>query len=138
MSAVMLIVWLVATPATARADVVLDWNEIAARTVLAGQSPFNQARLMAITQLAVFEAVNAVTGDTNRISPTNYGASRHVGGSCGHRRRTHGPQDYFPLNTSIDTDRENALAAIPRRIGEDQRHGRWRSRRRGDDRASRQ
>jgi hypothetical protein len=47
----------------AAADVVVDWNAIAARTVLAGQSPFSQARLMAIVQLAVFEAVNAVTGD---------------------------------------------------------------------------
>lgn len=61
MSAVLLIS-LVCTPAAARADVVLDWNEIAARTVLT-QNPFNQARLMAITQLAVFEAVNAVTGE---------------------------------------------------------------------------
>jgi len=28
-----------------------------------GQSPFAQARLLAITQLAVFEAVNAITVD---------------------------------------------------------------------------
>ena len=50
-------------PATARADdIVLRWNEIAARTATA-TSPFNQARVGAIVQLAVFEAVNAVTGD---------------------------------------------------------------------------
>lgn len=36
----------------AQADVVLEWNEI---------MPANETRLAAITQLAVFEAVNAVT-----------------------------------------------------------------------------
>ena len=48
----------------ARADVVLDWNEIAVNTFIAqGQSPFAQARFLSITQLAVFEAVNTITGD---------------------------------------------------------------------------
>jgi hypothetical protein len=54
---------LVAHPVIARADPVLDWNAIMVRT-LAGQNPFAQARFAAITQLAVFEAVNAVTGDS--------------------------------------------------------------------------
>src|ERR1019366_7827082 len=50
--------------AVARADVVLDWNEIAVNTAIAnGQNPFAQARFAAIAQLAVFEAVNAITGD---------------------------------------------------------------------------
>ena len=40
---------------------MLRWNEIAARTANA-TNPFNQARIGAIVQLAVFEAVNAVTG----------------------------------------------------------------------------
>src|SRR5687768_17247369 len=57
---------LLAGPATARADVVLDWNAIAVRTLTTqpapGVNPFAQARFMAITQLAVFEAVNAVEG----------------------------------------------------------------------------
>ena len=47
-----------------KADAVLDWNEIAVNTAIAnGQNPFAQARTAAIVQLAVFEAVNAVTGD---------------------------------------------------------------------------
>src|SRR5205085_5369204 len=55
---------LIANPRAARADVVLDWNAIAVSTLIGqGQSPFAQARFMAITQLAVFEAVNAITGD---------------------------------------------------------------------------
>ena len=44
-----------------RADVVGEWNGIMLATVSA--DPFNQARFAAITQLAVFEAVNAITGD---------------------------------------------------------------------------
>ncbi len=50
--------------AAARADVVLDWNTIAVNTAVANkQNPFAQARYAAIVQLAVFEAVNAITGE---------------------------------------------------------------------------
>lgn len=50
--------------AIAKADVVLDWNAIAVDTAVANkQSPFAQARYAAIVQVAVFEAVNAITGD---------------------------------------------------------------------------
>jgi hypothetical protein len=49
-------------PKIAHADVVLDWNKTML-TTLSGQNPFATARFAAITQLAVFEAVNAVTGD---------------------------------------------------------------------------
>lgn len=51
---------LIVNTAIAKADVVLDWNEIMLDT-LSGQPPANETRLAAITQLAVFEAVNAVT-----------------------------------------------------------------------------
>jgi hypothetical protein len=50
---------LLCSPPLAKADTVLDWNAIAI-TATAGQSPFAQARIMAITQLAVFEAVNTI------------------------------------------------------------------------------
>jgi hypothetical protein len=54
----------IASAVPARADVVLDWNAIALRTVVANaQNPFAQARTLACVQVAVFEAVNAVTGD---------------------------------------------------------------------------
>ena len=50
---------LMATPllgsAVAKADAVLDWNEIAVNTAIAnGQAPIAQARYAAIVQLAVF------------------------------------------------------------------------------------
>jgi hypothetical protein len=55
------------TATTARAaDVVLQWNEIAVRTLTTQSPPLNpffQARYAAIVQLAVFEAVNTITGD---------------------------------------------------------------------------
>jgi hypothetical protein len=48
----------------ASADVALDWNAIAVDTAVANhQNPFAQARYAAIVQLAVFEAVNAITRD---------------------------------------------------------------------------
>ena len=53
---------LLVCPIAARADVVLEWNAIAV-SAFSGQSPFAQARFMAIAQLAVFEAVNAIEGD---------------------------------------------------------------------------
>ena len=59
---VALIAVLACSPINAKADTVLDWGEIAANTLVT-QSAFAQARYMAITQLAVFEAVNAITGD---------------------------------------------------------------------------
>src|SRR5205823_6082327 len=62
-SSVTLVVLLVCSPIAARADVVLDWNAIAVSTLInQGQNPFAQARFLSITQLAVFEAVNAITG----------------------------------------------------------------------------
>src|SRR5207244_6724962 len=63
-TSVTLVALLVCSPIAARADVVLDWNAIAVSTLVSqGQNPFAQSRFMAITQLAVFEAVNAITGN---------------------------------------------------------------------------
>lgn len=59
-NAVVVAAALLCTPAMVRADVVLDWNAIAI-AVTAG-NPFNQARVVASAQLAVFEAVNAIEG----------------------------------------------------------------------------
>ncbi len=110
----MLLIGLVSTAAMARADVVLDWNAIAARTVLVGQSPFHQARLMSIIQLAVFEAVNAVTGQYESYLETPIVAPAVTSAEAAAIAASHRVlKNYFPLNTAIDTDRANALAAIP-------------------------
>jgi membrane-associated phospholipid phosphatase len=60
----MLMVALLCGSGAANADVALDWNAIAVDTAVANlQNPFAQARYAAIVQLAVFEALNAITGD---------------------------------------------------------------------------
>jgi hypothetical protein len=51
-------------PGVTSADAVQDWNAIM-WTTTAAQNPFLQARFAAITHLAVFDAVNAITGTTN-------------------------------------------------------------------------
>lgn len=53
---------LLATAAVSSTDPVLEWNSIMVNTT-ASQNPFFQARFAAITQLAVFEAVNAIDKD---------------------------------------------------------------------------
>lgn len=59
--AVSLLVCSLGIPARAHADVVLDWNALAVSLPIG--NPFVQARVVGIAQLAVFEAVNAITGD---------------------------------------------------------------------------
>ena len=113
MSVGMLVVSLVTTPVAARADVVLDWDEIAARTVIQGQSPFGQARLMAIVHLAMFEAVNAVTGEyqpylANPIVAPSVTSADAAAIAAAYKVL----KNYFPANMAIDTDRANALGAI--------------------------
>jgi hypothetical protein len=63
----LLILGLTSVAGLARADVVLDWNAIMTTTI-AGENPFAQTRFAAITQVAVFEAVNAITATMSRTS----------------------------------------------------------------------
>ncbi len=48
------------------ADAVIDWNVIL-RTTISAETPQAQSRFAAITHLAVFEAVNAITRDYEGI-----------------------------------------------------------------------
>ncbi len=97
----------------AAADAVSDWNIIMQNTV-SGQPPFPQARFAAITQLAVFEAVNAVTGDYQPYLgtiPAAPGASADAAAiSAAHRVLV----TYFPASAStLDAARVSSLATIP-------------------------
>jgi hypothetical protein len=60
-----LLAGLLLAPAQARAeDAVMEWNQIAyAATAAAGQGPVPQIRTMAIVQVSVHDAVNAITCD---------------------------------------------------------------------------
>lgn len=63
-AAVLVVVILLAGSAPARADVVLEWNQVLTETLAAqNQNPFFGSRIAAIAHLAVFEAVNAITAD---------------------------------------------------------------------------
>jgi hypothetical protein len=104
---------LLSSPAIARADVVLEWNAITVATLIGqGQNPFSQARFAAITQLAVFEAVNAITRDyepyVGILAPA--GASAEAAAVAAAYRVL---KNYFPLAPNLETYRDASLAAIP-------------------------
>jgi len=101
-------------PAIAKADAVLDWNSIAVDTAVAnGQNPFAQARYAAIVQLAVFEAVNSITGDYRPYIGTivaPHGASAEAAAIQAAYRVL---STYFPASASaLDAARTNSLASI--------------------------
>jgi hypothetical protein len=104
---------LLSNPALARADVVLTWNEILVGT-LAGQNPLVSARVAAITHMAMFEAVNAVTGEYKPYLGTITappGASPEAAVvAAGHAVLV----NYFPAAASaLDAFRNQSLAEIP-------------------------
>jgi hypothetical protein len=110
----MLMATLLFGPAVAMADAVLDWNLIAVNTAITnGQSPYAQARYAAIVQLAVFEAVNTITGDYRPylgsiVAP--HGASADAAAIQAAYRVL---RTYFPASASaLVTARANSLALI--------------------------
>jgi hypothetical protein len=111
---VILVVLLVCSPMAAGADVVLDWNAIAVSTAVSqGASPFAQARFLAITQLAVFEAVNAITDDYQPYLGTviaPLGASADAAAVAAAYKVL---KNYFPVAPNLDAAYAASLALIP-------------------------
>lgn len=99
-------------PIPATADPVLDWNAIAVSTVV-GQSPFGQARFMAITQLAVFEAVNAITGDFKPYLGTIVAPAGASADAAAVAAAYTVLKNYFPLAPNLDAAYGASLAGIP-------------------------
>jgi hypothetical protein len=98
---------------SATADVVLDWNAIAVRTT-SGQPPFAQARFMAIVQLAVFEAVNAVDGGYEPYLGSVPPAPEASAEAAAVAAAAAVLVNYFPASAAaLDADRAASLAAIP-------------------------
>jgi hypothetical protein len=101
--------------ALAKADPVLDWNEIAVNTAIAnGQSPFAQARYGAIVQLAVFEAVNSIKGDYRPylgtiVAPQGASAEAAAIEAAYKVLSTYFPASAATLNAAL----MNSMAAIP-------------------------
>src|SRR5579862_5886591 len=111
----MLMATLLIGPAVAKADVVLDWNLIAVNTSNPS-GPFVQARSVTIVQLAVFEAVNAITKDyqpyLGSIVAPHHASADAAAIQAAYRVLT----TYFPdpANASmLSTARANSLALIP-------------------------
>lgn len=103
---------LLCSPPLAKADTVRDWNAIAIAAT-GGQSPFAQARIMAITQLAVFEAVNTIEP---RYEPYLGTLVAPAGASIDAAVITAAHDAlkfYLPTNTMIDDARTSALSLIP-------------------------
>jgi hypothetical protein len=100
-------------PGKAHADVVRDWNTIMVNTV-EGQNPFAQARFAAVTQLAVFEAVNAIIGGYEPyldpiVAPPDASVEA-AAVAAAHRVLI----QYLPAAASaLEAARTSSLAAIP-------------------------
>ena len=97
----------------AKADAVLDWNAIMVTTISA-QNPFAQARFAAITHLAVFEAVNSITGEYEPYLETiaaPQGASPEAAAIAAAHAVL---REYFPGSAAtLDAARSNSLATLP-------------------------
>jgi hypothetical protein len=104
---------LVLLPAMAKADVVLDWNAIMQATVSA-QTPFPQARFAAITQLAVFEAVNAITHDYQPYLGTIQAPASASAEAAAATAAHDVLKNYLPTSAAtLDAALASSLAAIP-------------------------
>jgi hypothetical protein len=94
-------------------DPVLEWNEIMVTTV-SGQNPFAQARLAAITQVAVFEAVNSIALDhepyVGTITAPEGASAEAAAVAAAHAVLV----NYVPTaSATLDAARATSLAAIP-------------------------
>jgi hypothetical protein len=99
--------------ANANADVVSDWNAIML-TTMSSQNPFAQARYGAITQLAVFEAVNAITGDYKPYLGTIKASPRASAEAAAVAAAYRVLATYFPASLpTLDAARASSLGSIP-------------------------
>jgi hypothetical protein len=101
------------TPALGKADVVLEWNAIMVALVR-DLPPPNMNRLAAITHVAIFEAVNAATGDytpyLGTVPPARGASAAAAAVSAAHIVLRH----YVPDRAaSLDAARMYSLAQLP-------------------------
>jgi hypothetical protein len=103
---------LLSTAAMSANDPVLEWNAIMVRTTV-GQNPFFQARFAAITQLAVFEAVNSIEKDFDPYLGT-IAAPRSASADAAAVTAAHGVlKNYFPASAAdLDAARATSLTQI--------------------------
>lgn len=111
----MLMATLLFASAVAQADAVLDWNVIAVKTAIAnGQNPFAQARTAAIVQLAVFESVNAITGEYHPYLGTIVAQPGAAADAAAIQAAYRVLRTYFAASAAtLDAERANSLALVP-------------------------
>ena len=93
-------------------DIVLEWNEIAIKRILPNGPPFTAARFMTMTQLAVFEAVNAITGKYEPYLGT-VNAPEGASAEAAAVMAAYGVLNTFFPAALLDQQRDASLAAIP-------------------------
>lgn len=104
---------LLLVPGIGRSDVVQDWNAIM-QAMVRSQPPFPQARLAAITQLAVFEAVNAITRRYKPYLGTINGDSGASPEAAAIAAAHAVLKNYFPASAAtLDAAEASSLATIP-------------------------
>lgn len=95
------------------ADAVLDWNAVMQATVSQTPDPFPQGCSATITQVAVFEAVNAIVGDyepyLGSLTAPPGASPQAAAVAAAHRALTRLHPDQA---TSLDAHRVASLAAI--------------------------
>jgi hypothetical protein len=101
--------------AVAKADAVLDWNVIAVNTAVTNsQNPYAQARYAAIVQLAVFESVNAITGEYHPYLGTIVAPPGACPEAAAIQAAYRVLSTYFPASApTLGAERANSLASIP-------------------------
>ena len=122
-AAVTLLLALLASPVAARADVVLQWNELLLQTIPA-PNPFVGSRVAAMTHLAMFEAVNAVTAEYEPypgVTPAPAGASAEAAAvAAAHAVLAHAVAMYnLPGAANLAAARAQSLSSIPDGQGKD-------------------
>ncbi|HEY8521822.1 MAG TPA: vanadium-dependent haloperoxidase [Gammaproteobacteria bacterium] len=99
-------------PPVSSGDVVTDWN-VTMLATLEGQNPFAQSRFAAITQLAVFEAVNAIERDyypyLGTIEAPRHASAEAAAAVAAHDVLVH----YFPGSAgALDAALDASLAQV--------------------------
>ena len=109
--AVAVVSLLLFNPLFARADVVLNWNAIA--TSLPAPNGFEGARRLAIVQLAVFEAVNSITGEYEPYLGTVVPSAGASPDAAAVQAAYDVLKAFYSSNTTLDALLASSLALIP-------------------------
>ena len=103
----------------ARADTIIDWNNAALNAIRAAKTPPPVAsRALAMTHIAMFDAVNAVDGGYQSYAYSGTAAPGTSDAAAAAQSAYHVLSDLFPAQqTTFQTLLNNQLAALPDSAG---------------------